>query len=118
MAYGSCKKNITKDIKLEDELLTCYSLLVTFYLLLVTFYLLLVSFYLLLVTFYVLLVTFYSLLIRAVLYYIHNFHIKLYGSSWKNIQTLMNAFVRSVDIVFYNLDIILLRLDFQIMTNE
>ena len=111
-------------------LLIFYSLLVTFYPFLITFYSLLVTFFWLLVTFYSLLVTFYSLLftrysllptsysllltryslrfIRTLLHYIHNVHIKLYVSSWKR---------TSVGRHCYDVDLIVFRLDFQIMTN-
>ena len=47
----------------EDELFTCYSLLVTFYSLILTFYSLLLPFYSLLIPFYSLLITNYSLLV-------------------------------------------------------
>ena len=36
----------------------------------------------------------------------------------KKIQALMDAFLRSVDMVCYDVDLIVFRLDFQIMTNE
>ena len=121
-----------RDQNLRGE--TFYSLLVTFYSLIVAFYSLLVTFYSLLVTFYSLLVTFYSLLVGTYLLLVatywalvtfYSYSIPLYSQCShyimrqfmkKKIQALMDAFLRSVQIVCYDVDLTVFRLDFQIMS--
>ena len=97
-------------VTLYSLLLTLYSLLVTFYSLLVTLYSLLVTFYSLLVTFYSVLFGTYLLLVATywVLITFYSYSIALYSQCShyimrqfrkRKIQALLDAFLRSVDIV-------------------
>ena len=124
-------------------LVTRYFLLVTYYSLLVTRYSLLVGFYSLLVTFYSLLFLRYFLLFTSYFClvthcYLRITHCYLLGTHYpysialyrqcsyhiicqflkKKMQALMDAFLWWVDIVCYDVDLIVFRLDFHIMTNE
>ena len=109
-------------------LFTCYSLLFTFHLLLVTFYLLLVIFYSLLVTFYSLLITTYLSLCATYLvlirFYWHSSALysqcshQIIRQFLKKKITLMDVFLLPVDIICYDVDLIVFRLNFQEMTNE
>ena len=70
----------------------------------------------LLVTFYSLLFIRYSLLQYCIIYTMSTLNYTSVPE--KENKDLMDAFLQSVDIVCYDLDLILFRLDFQIMNNE